>query len=256
MRAWTCKYPRGKDVAWQKELNMNKLNVITGSNTTHTISKSSTVCQMKMRRNQCNGNMGWWIITTTKTLLGLHTPRKPSEILKQLSIQIKKPLWNIDVEELSCQSNKGTKSIKNEHPIVLIAWFSVTIGPEQFMLWSLSTSESMDINSQGHSYSRFLNYPLWSCSNLWKDRKNLSVVPYVKIQNLTTTETKTVTSYLKEIFKSTTPSSSIMEETLFNDNARFFSTRFHSQKVWIPSRSQKVLNGLVKFHLRTDGWPC
>jgi hypothetical protein len=76
------------------------------------------------------------------------------------------------------------------------------IGPEQFMLWSLSTSKSMDINSQGHSYSRFLNYPLWSCSNLWKDRKNHSVVPYVKIQNLTTTETKTVTSYLKEIFKS------------------------------------------------------
>lgn len=151
---------------------------------------------------------------------------------------------------------KGTKSIKNEHPTVLIAWFSVMIGPEQFMLWSLSTSKSMDINSQGHSYSRFFNYPLWSCSNLWKDRKNHSVVPYVKIQNLTTTETKTVTSYLKEIFKSTTPSTSIMEETLFNHNARSFSTRFHSQKVWIPSRSQKVLNGLVKFHLRTEGWPC
>jgi hypothetical protein len=176
---------------------------------------------MKMRRNQCNGNMGWWIITITKTLLGLHTPRKPSEILKQLSIQIEKPFWNSNVEELRCQSNKGTKSIKNEHPVVLIAWFSVMIGPEQFMLWSLSTSKSMDINSQGHSYSRFLNYPLWSCSNPWKDRKNHSVVPYVKIQNLMTTETKTVTSYLKEIFKSTTPSTSIMEETLFQPQCPF-----------------------------------
>lgn len=184
MCAWTCKYPRGKDVAWQKELNMNKLNVITTAPVHTLFSKSSTVCQMKMRRNQCNGNMGWWIITATKTLLGLHTPRKPSEILKQLSIQIEKPFWNINVEELSCQSNKGTKSIKNEHPIVLIAWFSVMIGPEQFMLWSLSTSKSMDINSQGHSYSRFLNYPLWSCSNLWKDRKNHSVVPYVKYRTL------------------------------------------------------------------------
>jgi hypothetical protein len=180
--------------------------------------------------------MGWWIITTTKTLLGLHTPRKLSDILKQLRIQIEKPFWNINVEELRCQSNRGTKSIKNEHPVVLIAWFSVIIGPEQFMLWSLSTSKSMDINSQGHSYSRFLNYPLWSCSNLWNDRKNHSVVPYVKIQNLTTSETKTVTSYLKEIFKSTTPSTSIMEETLFNHNARFFSTRFHSQKVWMEPK--------------------